>query len=97
MNYLDSEFVPKTETITFPFTNQHLIIPVQEQAVDFQKVYTVNNTGLELWNMLCKGQSPNSILQYWKEEYTIDESVLRKSILEYLNTLKPILNEKKQQ
>ena len=94
MNNLNKKFIPKTETVIFPFANQHLIIPVQEQAVDFKKVFTVNDTGLELWQLLCKGISPKDILQRWKQEYHVEEEALLLSVRKFLIALKPVLNVK---
>ncbi|MCD6345988.1 MAG: PqqD family protein [Bacteroidales bacterium] len=97
MNYLEKRFIPKTETLIFPFDEKHLIIPVPESQVNFHQVFTVNDTGLELWHQLSQGKSPAEILRYWSKKYSVHESELLDSVIFFLKTLKPLLDVRKEE
>lgn len=95
MNYLEKRFIPKTETLVFAFDEKHLIIPIPENQVNFQQVFSVNDSGLELWHQLSKGKSPAEILRHWSIKYSVSESELLDPVMLFVKTLKPLLNVRK--
>ncbi|MBT3241779.1 MAG: PqqD family protein [Bacteroidetes bacterium] len=92
MNNLEKSFKPKSKTLIFPFEEKHLIIPVPDNLANFQEVYAVNESGLELWMHLCDGKTPADIFREWNQQYAIPEIELLNSILIFLRNLSTLLD-----
>lgn len=67
---------------------EFIIVPTGEEALKFQGLITVNETGVFLWRALQKeGQTKESLCRALCEEYDTDDETATKDILEFLETL----------
>lgn len=66
----------------------YIIIGVGEEAVDFNGMITVNETGAFLWNLLSEDITVDELLSALLKEYDIDENTAKADIDEFITKLK---------
>ncbi len=62
----------------------YIVIGVGDEAVDFNGMITVNETGAFLWSVLEKGATKEDMLTALMAEYDVDEETAKKDITEFL-------------
>lgn len=67
---------------------QNLIVPVGENAMNFNAAITLNESAAFLWNKLTEEQSEEQLLSALTEEYAIDEETAKADIKVFLDVLK---------
>lgn len=65
----------------------YIVIGVGEEAVDFNGMITVNETGAFLWKILEKGATKEEMLSGLMSEYDVDEETAKKDITDFLYKL----------
>ena len=65
----------------------HIVIGVGGDAVDFNGMVTINDTGVFLWNLLEAGCTKEELLAKFLEEYDIDVETAKTDIAEFLTKL----------
>ena len=65
----------------------YIVIGVGDEAVDFNGMITVNETGAFLWSILEKGATKEDMLKSLMEEYDVDEETAKKDITDFLYKL----------
>ncbi len=65
----------------------YIVIGVGGEAVDFNGMITINETGVFIWKMLEKGCKKEELLSAFLEEYEIDEETAKTDIAEFINAL----------
>ena len=66
----------------------YIIIGAGEEAVDFNGMITVNETGAFLWNLLSEDITVDELLSALLKEYDIDENTAKADIDEFITKLK---------
>ena len=62
----------------------YIVIAVGDEAVDFNGMITVNETGAFLWNILASGATKEEMLEKLMAEYEVDEETAKKDITDFL-------------
>ena len=69
-----------------------IVVAIGQEAVNFNGMITVNETGADLWKMLSEGvEDENALLEGLKTEYEYeidDEDAVKKDIAEFVEKLK---------
>lgn len=68
--------------------DNHIVVPLGAQAVDFRCMITLNDTGAFLWEKLAEEQTSASLLQALLEEYAVDEATAQKDVDAFMNNLR---------
>lgn len=66
----------------------YIVIAIGDEAVDFNGMITVNETGAFLWEKLTEGADRESLLAALLAEYDVDEETARSDIEEFIGLLK---------
>lgn len=66
---------------------EYIIIPTGRTALEFNGLITVNDIGMELWEMLQEDITFEDLLKGILDEYDVDESTAREDIQEFLDKL----------
>ncbi len=93
MNYLNFNFSPKEEIISFPFNNEILLVATPNNVAAMDSIIAVNDAGFLFWEELIKGSTPNQICRKWAKQTGIEISELQNLAIDLLSILKPLLNE----
>lgn len=62
----------------------YIVIGIGEEAVDFNGMITVNETGAFLWSILAEGATKEEMLAKLLKEYDVDEETAKKDITDFL-------------
>lgn len=66
---------------------EYIIIPTGRTALEFNGLITVNDIGMELWEMLQEDVTFEELLKGILDEYDVDENTAREDIQEFLDKL----------
>ena len=75
--------------------DNHIVVPVGSQSVDFRCIITLNETGAFLWEQLQKSASAEDLVQALLGEYDVPAEVAVRDVETYLAALteKGLLDE----
>lgn len=65
----------------------YIVIGIGEEAVDFNGMVTINETGAFLWKILENGADKEDLLEALMKEYDVDEESAKKDITNFLQKL----------
>ena len=65
----------------------YIVIGIGAEAVDFNGMVTINETGAFLWKILENGADKEDLLSALMQEYDVDEESAKKDITEFLQKL----------
>lgn len=78
---VDKEFVLRE------IAGDYVIIPTGKTVLEFNGMLTVNEVGVEIWNMLQKEVTFEEIVQGILREYDGKEEIVREDVREFLDKL----------
>ena len=78
---VDKEFILRE------IAGDYIIIPTGKTVLEFNGLITVNEVGVDIWNMLQEEVTFEDLVQGILAEYDVEEEVAREDIQEFLNTL----------
>lgn len=67
-----------------------IIVSVAENKVNYEDIFSLNETGALLWKALEQGAEKEELLQIIKNEYEVDEAVAREDIERFLDKLRSL-------
>lgn len=76
-----------TEYILREIAGEYVIIPTGQEAMKFQGLITVNETGAFLWKLLNSDVTKEQLVSRLSREYEIDEKTAEMDVEEFLDIL----------
>ena len=67
--------------------DNHIVVPVGAQTVDFRSMITLNETGAFLWKMLENGCEEADLLKEMLAEYAVDAELAKQDIAAFITKL----------
>lgn len=67
--------------------NETIIIPLDEQTVDFEKIELLNNTATRIWELIDGKNTLKEIIEKICEEYELERVEAEKEVLSFINKL----------
>ena len=64
-----------------------VVVPVGAAASDFPGMITLNETGVELWNLLAQEQTEDTLVKAFLEQYDASEEQIREDIRKFTQRL----------
>lgn len=64
-----------------------VVVPVGDDAIDFNGVITVNDSGKFIWDLMQTGIDKYELLKKFMEEYNVSEEQAKEDIGEFVQTL----------
>ncbi len=68
--------------------DEHIVVPTGEEAVNFNGIVTLNDTGKLLFEQLRKGSDEDTLVKLLEDTYDVDEATARKDVRDFLQVLK---------
>lgn len=65
-----------------------IIVSISENKVNYDNIFSLNETGVLLWKSLEQGAGMEELQQILRNEYEVDETTVREDIEEFLNKLR---------
>ncbi|MBQ6705986.1 MAG: PqqD family protein [Clostridia bacterium] len=79
---IKSGFVLKT------IGDNHVVVPVGAQTVDFRSMITLNGSGAFMWEKLAEGCTEEQLLQAVLAEYEADAALVQQDIAAFVKQLR---------
>jgi hypothetical protein len=87
MNELSDVF-KKSENIVYrKIADEYILVPIRNNVGDLQNIYTLNEVGARVWELIDGKKTLNQISNELLEEFEIDKETLDKDIDVYIAQL----------
>jgi hypothetical protein len=95
MSNLGSVYSHSPSVVTRKTGNEYVLVPIANNIADMNSVYTLNETGAFIWELLDGKRDLNSIISELTREYEIDELTAREDVLNFIDRMRKylIINE----
>lgn len=67
---------------------ENILVPCGDTAMDFNGLITLNETALDIWNMLPDSEDEAAVTARMLELYDVEEAVLRSDVAEFMQNLR---------
>ncbi|HKK41262.1 MAG TPA: PqqD family protein [Bacteroidales bacterium] len=67
--------------------NEYVLVPIADNIADMDSVFTLNETGAFIWELIDGKKNIGNIVKALTKEYETDEATAEKDILEFIGTM----------
>ena len=67
--------------------NEYVLVPITNNIADMDSVYTLNDTGAFIWELIDGQRSVKEIIDLLTEEYDIDIDTAEEDILSFIESM----------
>ncbi len=67
--------------------NEYVLVPVANNIADMNSVYTLNETGAFIWELIDGRKNIEEIIKSLTEEYDIDYESASEDVLSFINNM----------
>ncbi|MBP3368028.1 MAG: PqqD family protein [Clostridia bacterium] len=67
---------------------EYILIPTGSMALKFTGVFTVNELGVAVWNLLVQGKKEDEIVTSLLQEYDVEKETLAADVRDFLRSLR---------
>ncbi|HEX8650891.1 MAG TPA: PqqD family protein [Pyrinomonadaceae bacterium] len=87
MDYSDKSFSKRPELTTRAIAGETLIVPVTGHVGDLDSIYTLNDVGSRIWQLINDQTKVRQIVEAIREEYDVTTEEAERDVTELLNSL----------
>jgi hypothetical protein len=88
MNMLTKCFIKDADCVTREIAGETIIVPVRHNVGDLDSIYTLNEIGTMIWQLIDCKNSINQIIEGICMAYDVSPEIAEKDTIDFLNTLK---------
>ena len=88
MNILARYYAKDTDLVTRSIAGETIIVPIKNKVGDLDAIYTLNEVGSTIWELIDGKKSVSQIVEEIYTTYNVTPEEAEKDTLEFLNTLK---------
>jgi hypothetical protein len=88
MSILARYYRKDTNLVTREIAGETIIVPIKNKVGDLNSIYTLNEIGSMIWQLIDDQKSVNQIVEEVCMAYEVGREEAEKDTLEFLNTLK---------
>ncbi|MBI4124811.1 MAG: PqqD family protein [Deltaproteobacteria bacterium] len=78
------------DVVSRKIEDQFILIPIRSNVADLDSIYTLNETGARIYELIDGQKTLGQIKAALVQEYDVEETILEKDLLEIANLLKSI-------
>ena len=67
---------------------EYMIIPVNNTKVSIEHIYEINETGRDMYKLLCDNKNIDEIVDILSNDYDVSKELLKRDLLEFIEELK---------
>jgi hypothetical protein len=86
MTDLKAVFAHSPSVVSRKTGNSYVLVPVTDNIADMTSVYTLNETGSFIWELIDGSRSLQEITMQLTREYEIDFESAEKDVLEFVDS-----------
>jgi hypothetical protein len=91
MSNLSSVFSHSPSVVTRKTGNEYVLVPIADNIADMNSVFTLNETGAFIWELIDGKRDVEAIIEELEKEYETDEATAREDVLNFLEKMKGYL------
>lgn len=65
----------------------YFAVPVGEECRTSNKTIVLNDSAVDMWNVLLKGATEEELISYMLKEYEVNEDTIKKDVSDFIKTL----------
>lgn len=88
MDILTKCFIKKTDFVTREVAGETIIVPIRGNVGDLNSIYTLNEVGTKIWELIDGKGSVEQIVEAICDAYEVTPEEAEKDTIDFLNTLK---------
>ncbi len=87
MNILDTCFVKEKELVTRDVAGEKIIVPIKGHVGDLEGVYTLNELGAMIWQLINGQKTGRELAEAVRNEYDVEAAEAEKDVVDFLRSL----------
>jgi hypothetical protein len=87
MNIPDHSFIKSDDLMTRHIAGETLIVPVRSQVGDLNAIYTLNEVGTKVWQMIDASTPVTRIVEAITAEYDVTQEEAATDVIELLGSM----------
>jgi hypothetical protein len=84
---LAKRFVKDNQSVTRSIAGETIIVPVRSGVSDLNSIYSLNEVGTAIWQLIDGQRTAEQIIEAISDEYDVDAEQAAKDVFEYLGKL----------
>lgn len=91
MASLESVYSHSPNIVTRKTGNEYILVPMANNIADMNSVYTLNESGAFIWELIDGKRNTEDIIRALTEEYDIDNDAAAKDVFSFLENMSKYL------
>ncbi|HOP58454.1 MAG TPA: PqqD family protein [Bacteroidales bacterium] len=91
MDSLNSVVSRSPSVVTRKTGNEYVLVPVTDNIADMTSVYTLNETGTFIWELIDGEKNIGDIINALIKEYDTDPDTAKEDVLSFISKMKKYL------
>ncbi len=87
MNILDKCFVKESDLVTRDVAGERIIVPIKGHVGDLEGVYTLNELGAMIWQLINGQTTARELAEVVRNEYDVEAAEAEKDVVDFLRSL----------
>ena len=87
MDILEKHFIKKRDLVTRSIIGETIVVPVRNNVGDLNSIYTLNEVGTMIWDLLDGERSIGQVIEVVCREYEIAPEEAAKDVADFLESL----------
>jgi hypothetical protein len=87
MNILDKCFVKENDLVTRDVAGERIIVPIKGHVGDLEGVYTLNELGATIWQLITGQTTARELAEAVRNEYDVGAEEAEKDVVDFLRSL----------
>jgi hypothetical protein len=83
----DSVLSHSPSVVTRKTGNEYVLVPIANNIADMNSVYTLNETGAFIWELIDGKRDLEEIISEMIKEYDIDEATAKEDVLSFIEKM----------
>ena len=90
MDFLDKIYKKSDSVVSRKIANEFILIPIRQNVADLESIYTLNEVGARIWELMDGKMTMREIKEKIVEEFEVMPREVEKDMAEYLQQLEKI-------
>ena len=90
MDFLDKVYKKSDSVVSRKIADEFILIPIRQNVADLESIYTLNEVGARIWELMDGKMTVREIKEKIVEEFEVTAHEAEKDIAEYLQQLEKI-------
>ena len=87
MSVLEKSFIKADDLMARNIAGETLIVPIRNRVGDLPSIYTLNEVGARVWQMIDPSRSVNQIVETISDEYDVARAEAARDVVELLDSM----------